>query len=113
MQLTGARIDAARAYHCCLVQELVSPEDLLPRAREIADLVLACAPMAIDAIIQTVQFGLRQGLEDSYRFVAPLAAVVGASADAREGPRAFLEKRPPSWQGNLAPRAEGAEMRQG
>jgi enoyl-CoA hydratase/carnithine racemase len=113
MQLTGARIDAARAYHCCLVQELVSPEDLLPRAREIADMVLACAPMAIDAITQTVHFGLRQGLKDSYRFVAPLASAVGASADAREGPRAFLEKRPPSWQGNVPPREKSGAMRDG
>ena len=50
MQLTGSRIDAARAYRCCLVQELVAPEHLLARAREIADMVLACSPMAIEAI---------------------------------------------------------------
>jgi enoyl-CoA hydratase/carnithine racemase len=112
MQLTGARIDAERAYHCCLVQELVSPEDLLPRAREIADMVLACAPLAIEAITQTVHFGLRRGVEDSYRFVAPLAAAVGASEDAREGPRAFVEKRPPSWQGS-APGEHSGEARHG
>jgi enoyl-CoA hydratase/carnithine racemase len=99
MQLTGARIDAERAYHWCLVQELVPPEDLLPRAREIADMVLACAPTAVEAITQTVHFGLRQGLEESYGFVAPLAEVVGASDDAKEGPRAFVEKRPPRWLG--------------
>ena len=100
MQLTGARLDAARAYNCCLVQELVPPEELLPRAREIAQMVLACSPMAIEAIKATVMFGLRQGIEDSYEFVAPLAAVVGAGEDAREGPRAFVEKRPPQWRGS-------------
>jgi enoyl-CoA hydratase/carnithine racemase len=99
MQLTGARIDAERAYHCCLVQEVVPPEGLLPRAREIADLVLACSPMAVEAIKRTVNFGLRQGLEESYRFVAPLAEAIGASDDAKEGPRAFVEKRSPSWLG--------------
>jgi enoyl-CoA hydratase/carnithine racemase len=99
MQLTGSRIEAERAYHCCLVQEIVSPARLLPRAREIADLVLACSPLAVEAIKQTVHFGLRQGLEDSYRFVAPLAGVIGGSEDAREGPRAFVEKRPPYWRG--------------
>lgn len=103
MQLTGTRIDAARAYRCCLVQELVAPENLLARAREIADMVLACSPMAIEAITQTVHFGLRQGLEDSYRFVAPLASTVGAGDEAKEGPRAFLEKRPPSWQPTSVP----------
>jgi len=100
MQLTGSRIDAERAYHCCLVQELVPPERLLPRAREIADMVLACSPMAVEAIKQSVNFGLRQGLEESYRFVEPLAEAIGASEDAREGSRAFVEKRPPMWQGH-------------
>jgi enoyl-CoA hydratase/carnithine racemase len=99
MQLTGSRIDAERAYHCCLVQELVPPERLLPRAREIAEMVLACSPMAVEAIKQSVNFGLRQGLEESYGFVKPLAEAVGASEDAKEGPRAFVEKRPPRWQG--------------
>jgi enoyl-CoA hydratase/carnithine racemase len=99
MQLTGARLDAARAYNCCLVQELVPPEELLTRAREIAQMVLACSPMAVEAIKATVMFGLRRGIEDSYAFVAPLAAAVGAGEDAREGPRAFVEKRPPVWRG--------------
>jgi len=99
MQLTGSRIDADRAYHCCLIQEVVPPERLLPRAREIADLVLACSPMAIEAIKQSVTFGLRQGLDESYAFVAPLAEAIGASADAKEGPRAFVEKRAPTWVG--------------
>jgi enoyl-CoA hydratase/carnithine racemase len=99
MQLTGERLDAARAYHCCLVQEIVPPEDLLARAREIAAAVLACSPLAIDAIKRTVTFGLRQGIDESYRFVAPLAAAIGSSEDAREGPRAFVEKRAPQWRG--------------
>jgi enoyl-CoA hydratase/carnithine racemase len=62
-------------------------------------MILACSPLAIEAIKQTVTFGLRQGIEESYRFVAPLAAVVAQSADAREGPRAFVEKRAPRWRG--------------
>jgi enoyl-CoA hydratase/carnithine racemase len=99
MQLTGARIDADRAYHCCLVQELVPPERLLPRVREIAEMVLACSPVAVEAIKQSVNFGLRQGLDASYAFVAPLAEAIGAGADAKEGPRAFVEKRAPSWLG--------------
>jgi enoyl-CoA hydratase/carnithine racemase len=99
MQLTGSSIDAERAYRCCLIQEVVPPEDLLRRAREIAELILACSPRAVEAIKQTVQFGLRQGFEESYAFVAPLAESVGAGDDAREGPRAFVEKRPPAWQG--------------
>jgi enoyl-CoA hydratase/carnithine racemase len=99
MQLTGARLDAERCYRCCLIQEVVEPDQLLGRARAIAEMILACSPLAVEAIKQTVAFGLRRGVEDSYRFVAPLARAIGASADAREGPRAFVEKRPPSWLG--------------
>jgi crotonobetainyl-CoA hydratase/dehydration protein DpgD len=62
-------------------------------------MVLACSPMAVEAIKRTVTFGLRQGLAHSYDFVAPLAAAMATSVDAQEGPRAFMEKRPPSWQG--------------
>ncbi len=113
MQLTGTRIDAARAYRSCLVQELVAPENLLARAREIADMVLACSPLAIEAITRTVHFGLRQGLEDSYRFVEPLALAVGAGDEVREGPRAFLEKRPPSWQPTPVADQQRGEARHG
>jgi enoyl-CoA hydratase len=55
--------------------------------------------MAVEAIKATVWFGVRQGIEDSYRFVSPLAAAIGRSQDAREGPQAFVEKRTPNWQG--------------
>ncbi len=99
MQLTGARLDAERCYRSCLIQEVVEPDELLNRARAIADMILTCSPLAVEAIKQTVTFGVRRGVEDSYRFVAPLARAVGASADAKEGPRAFVEKRPPSWLG--------------
>ena len=99
LQLTGERIDAERALRIGLVQEVVEPDRLATRAQELADAVIACSPLAIEAIKATVWFGVRQGIEDSYRFVAPLAAAIGRSEDAREGPRAFVEKRAPNWQG--------------
>jgi enoyl-CoA hydratase/carnithine racemase len=99
LQLTGERIDAERAYRCCLVQELVEPERLLARAREIAGMILACSPLAVEAIKQTVDFGLRRGVEDSYRFARPLTRRIAGTEDAHEGPRAFAEKRNPVWKG--------------
>jgi enoyl-CoA hydratase/carnithine racemase len=99
LQLTGDRIDAERAYRCCLVQELVPPERLAERAREIAGMMLACSPLAVQAIKQTVDFGLRRGVEDSYRFAHPLTRAIAGTDDAHEGPRAFAEKRPPRWKG--------------
>jgi enoyl-CoA hydratase/carnithine racemase len=99
LQLTGDRIDGERALRIGLVQELVEPERLHERTGEIAAAIIACSPLAVEAIKATVWFGVRQGIEDSYRFVAPLAAHIGRSEDAREGPRAFVEKRAPQWKG--------------
>jgi enoyl-CoA hydratase/carnithine racemase len=99
LQLTGARIDAERAYRCCLIQEVVEPERLLERAHGIAEMILACSPLAVQAIKQTVDFGLRRGVEDSYRYLHPLTRAIAGTEDAHEGPKAFAEKRTPIWQG--------------
>ncbi len=98
MQLTGDHIDGERALRIGLVQELLVPDALLARARGIADAICLCAPLAVEAIKQTVTFGVRRGVEDSYRYVRPFAERLGRSADAVEGPRAFAEKRPPRWE---------------
>jgi enoyl-CoA hydratase/carnithine racemase len=99
LQLTGERIDAERAYRCCLIQEVVEPEDLLERAHRIAEKILACSPLAVQAIKQVVDFGLRQGVEDSYRYLHPLTRAIAGTEDAHEGPKAFAEKRTPVWKG--------------
>lgn len=99
LQLTGDRIDAERAYRCCLIQELVEPEHLLERADGIAQMIVACSPLAVQAIKQTVDFGLRRGVEDSYRYVHPLTRAIAGTEDAHEGPKAFAERRAPAWKG--------------
>jgi enoyl-CoA hydratase/carnithine racemase len=99
LQLTGTQMGAERAHAIGLVQELVSPDQLLRRAREVAEMVLACSPMVVSAIKQTIDFGVRRGLEDSYRFVAPLANTIARTEDAHEGPQAFVERRSPDWKG--------------
>jgi len=99
LQLTGERVDAARALRCGLVQELVPPRRLLTRAREIAARVIECSPLAIEAIKRTIYFNLRRDIEQSYRFVAPLARAIEGSEDARAGLAAFVAKRRPEWKG--------------
>lgn len=100
LQITGRRIDAERAYRCCLVQELVEPERLLDRCRELAGEILACSPGAVAAIKATVDRQIRRGLEDSYAESRPALDALATGPDAREGPRAFVEKRPPHWTGH-------------
>lgn len=99
LQITGTRVDAERALRCCLVQELVEPERLLERCRELAAEILRCSPAAVAAIKATVDRHIRRSLEDSYAAARPALDALAAGADAREGPRAFVEKRPPRWTG--------------
>ena len=99
LQLTGARIDADRAHRCCLVQELVDPERLLDRCRELAGEILRCSPEAIAVIKATVDRQIRRDIADSYAEAASAVAALAAGDDAREGPRAFVEKREPRWTG--------------
>jgi len=99
LQLTGMRIDAARAHRIGLVQEVVAPEDLLARARELAGEILRCSPDAVRAVKATVDAEIRRDLDRSYAAVRPVAERMATSHDAREGPRAFVEKRPPRWTG--------------
>jgi len=99
MQLTGERIDAERALRNGLVQEVVEPEALRSRVEEIAERILACAPLAVEAIKQTVWFNLSQGVGASYENTRHLAQRVSESEDARMGTRAFAEKRTVDWKG--------------
>lgn len=99
MQLTGERIDADRALRNGLIQELVETEGLRSRAREIAEKILECAPLAVEAIKRTVWHNVQRDVEASYAFARPLADRVGQSEDAREGTRDFALDRKTEWKG--------------
>jgi enoyl-CoA hydratase/carnithine racemase len=100
LQLTGNRIDAERAYRIGLIQEIVPDRAALNAA---VDQVLAsirlCAPLALQAIKQVVYRGRNLPVEYSERLAEPLQQLVNQSEDAKEGPRAFAEKRLPNWKG--------------
>lgn len=97
--LTADRIEPDRALRMGLVQEVVTPERLLPRATEIAEMIAANAPLAVQGT-KAMAHGWRQlAIDESYRLGEWVSRVVLNSEDANEGPRAFVEKRPPNWQG--------------
>lgn len=98
--LTGQRIPAAEARRISLVNEVVPRGTALARAREIARGMLACAPLALQASKQVLlQSTAEPDLEAAMRRVYPAAQAMLASEDAKEGPRAFAEKRKPVWLG--------------
>lgn len=97
--LTGATISSERALRIGLVQEIVPPESLLARALEIAEVIARNAPLAVEGTKAIGQWARQSGLDESYRMGDWVSRVVLESNDAKEGPRAFAEKRPARWTG--------------
>ncbi len=97
--LTGDSYDAARARELGLVLEVLPPERLLPHARQQAKKILARGPLAIALAKRLVHAGAGMPLGSANEMERQGFAALFASADAREGMRAFLEKRPPGFQG--------------
>jgi enoyl-CoA hydratase len=97
--LTARPIDAERALAIGLVNRLVEPGELLPTAFETADAIAANAPLAV----QVTRAGTRElqsePLAEAYRRQEQLGAPLRKTEDAREGQRAFVEKRRPVWKG--------------
>jgi crotonobetainyl-CoA hydratase len=98
--LTAKRIPADEARRISLVNEVVPRGTALDRAKAIARDLLLCAPLALEASKQVMlQSVAEPDLETAVRKTYPAAERMLASEDAREGPRAFAEKRQPRWLG--------------
>jgi (E)-benzylidenesuccinyl-CoA hydratase len=97
--LTARPIGAARAAEVGLVNRVVPAEGLLAAALECADAIAANAPLAVRETRRGVRELLDLPLERAYARQEEIGRPLRASADAAEGARAFLEKRPPRWQG--------------
>lgn len=100
MILTGDAIDAATALRVGLVSRIVPASELLPTAQHIARRIAGHAPLAVRAAKEVAQSALDETLEQALRFGSALRWIIGQTEDAREGPRAFAERRPPSYQGH-------------
>jgi E-phenylitaconyl-CoA hydratase len=99
MMLTGDPIDAATALRVGLVSRVVPEAELLPTARQLAQRIASHAPLAVKAVKEVAQAALDETLEQSLRFGSTLRWIIGQTEDAREGPRAFAERRTPRYQG--------------
>jgi crotonobetainyl-CoA hydratase len=102
MAMTGEPIDAATALRHGLVNEVVDHESTLSRALALAGRIAGNAPLAVRACKRTIYRSLEAPLHDvatAWDINELERQVVSASDDAREGPRAFVEKRTPVWTG--------------
>jgi 2-(1,2-epoxy-1,2-dihydrophenyl)acetyl-CoA isomerase len=99
MQYTGDPVPAREAYRIGLVNEVTSDEDLMSRSLEVA-VKLARGPVFTMGLIkQIVQQGYDLDFHDALVLGAHAQAIARNTADHQEGVRAFIEKRPPRFQG--------------
>ena len=97
--LTAERFPAERALELGLLNEIVERDQLMDKARDWARRITANAPLAVQATKESVLRGLGLDLEEAYKLEQEISSTVFQTEDAKEGPKAFAEKRPPVWQG--------------
>jgi len=96
--LTGRHITAAQALAIGLIGHVVPDGQALATALEIAEMIAANGPVAVRAILRTIRETEGMAEADAFKVEARIGMAVFASEDAREGPRAFADKRKPRFR---------------
>jgi len=96
--LCADRVSAKRAYEMGLLNEVCRPADLMERALDYAHRITANGPFAVRKTKESVLRGLATDMDAAYEIESGISNQVFSSEDAKEGPKAFAEKRTPNWQ---------------
>ena len=99
MLLTGDSFDAATAQRWGLVNKVVAAGEVLPLARQYATKIAKNAPLAVQATKELAIRARSMDLATGLRFEQMATRMLQFSADAKEGPSAFAEKREPKFSG--------------
>ena len=99
MALSGEPIDAETAHRHGVVNRLVEAGAALDEALRLGSEITANAPLAVRASRRVIIDGALLGDDEAFALSAEAARKVFLTEDFREGPLAFIEKRPPEWQG--------------
>ncbi len=99
MMLTGTPISADEAYRIGLVHKVVPDrETLMQEAEAIAEEIKLCAPLAVQAVRRIAYTRFTRPPNEIQELTQSLRKQVSQTEDAKEGPRAFAEKRKPVWK---------------
>jgi enoyl-CoA hydratase len=99
LALTGDPISAERAHELGLVNRLAEPGQALETALELAEAIASNGPLALAATKRIMRESVDWPEHEFFERQGEIAGPVMASEDAREGARAFAERRPPQWRG--------------
>jgi enoyl-CoA hydratase len=97
--LSGELYDAAECHRIGLVNQVVPYDQLIPAGEKMAQSFLKGAPLALRYIKEAIYKGSEMTLEQGLRFESDLQSMVMQTEDSKEGPKAFVEKRPANWKG--------------
>lgn len=103
MLLTGDPIPAERAYNLGFVNRLCEPGKTMDEALKLANQITVNAPLAVRLSLQIVNESMQMLTENEQRKLSDAALpALSKTDDFKEGPLAFIEKRPPKWTGKKA-----------
>jgi enoyl-CoA hydratase len=97
--LTGRHILAPEAKEIGLIGHVVPDGQALDKAKEIAAMIAANGPLAVQAVLRTLRETECLPEDQAFEIDTAIGIAVFQSEDAKEGPRAFMEKRTPQFQG--------------
>ncbi len=97
--LTADQMDADTAFRIGLVSHVVPGEELMDRAMAIANMICERGPLAVRAAKETIIRGMDMPLEHGLAYEDLVLGRLMATDDAKEGPKAFAEKRKPEYKG--------------
>jgi enoyl-CoA hydratase/carnithine racemase len=96
--MTGRIISAEEAARIGLINEVLAPERLMPRAHELAAELLENSPASLQATKQLINGFAQEDLNADIQAAVDANADIRSTADFREGVTSFLEKRKPVWK---------------
>jgi enoyl-CoA hydratase/carnithine racemase len=96
---TGERIGAQKAYEYGIVSRVVPPAELMDTAMAMAQKIASYAPLAVRSMLELVRRQGNMPEGEAMRLASTMRWAIGQTSDAKEGPRAFAEKRTPVFKG--------------